>query len=475
VTEPSADTPFATAPVEAVVPPSVRRRLLQGTSWVLGGRVAAIVLGLVINAVLARLMDPAELGAYFTIFTLVLLGSIVARMGMDRVAVRFISSSLGTGRDARAGDAIRIALTVSVGGALVVGLALSLGVGAWLARDVYHSPAIEAVVPLAAAWLVLTTIRTVLVEVFRGFQRFDLAILFDSLLVDVLAASVFGSLLLLRVQPTLSWVVAFSAGFAAASLAVAVWPLLRRLRVLGRDGGISRDEIFHMAWPVMVTDLAVYLLSTGADLWVLAAFRPPSEVAIYGAATRLIVFMVMPFRILQGVNPPLIAELHAQGRRQELERALRAGAALAAAPSVLILILFVVAGSPILGRIYGPFYAQGALVLAILSVGRLVAVWTGSCGVALLMTGHHRPMMQLTIVSGLISVTGGIVAAANFGMVAVAITTASAAILQNLLQLLLARRLIGIWTHAYLSPLRVLRYLRGRETHADSETGWREE
>jgi O-antigen/teichoic acid export membrane protein len=475
VTEPSADTPFATTPVETVAPPSIQRRLLQGTSWFLGGRVAAIVFGLAINSILARLLTPAELGAYFTIFTLVLFGSIVARLGMDRVAVRFISSSLGTGQDARAGEAIRITLTISAGGALVVGLALSLGLGDWLARNVFQSPAIEAIVPLVSAWLIVTTIRTVMVEVFRGFQRFDLVVLFDALLVDVITASVFGSLLLLQVQPTLGWVVGSSAGFGAAVLAVAAWPLVRRLRVLGRDGGIPRGEVFHMAWPVMVTDLAVYLLSAGADLWVLAAFRPPSEVAIYGAVTRLLVLMVMPLRILQGVNPPLIAELFAQGRLRELERALRAGATLASAPSVLILFLFIVAGGPILGLIYGPFYTQGALVLAILSISRLVAVWTGSCGVALLMTGHHRSMMQLTVVCGVINVGGAIVAAANFGMVAVAIATASATILQNVVQLILARRLIGIWTHAYLSPFRVLRYLRGRETPADRETGWREE
>jgi O-antigen/teichoic acid export membrane protein len=48
-----------------------------------------------VNAMLARLLRPRDLGAYLTIYSRVVLGSIVGRLGMERAAVRFVSVALG--------------------------------------------------------------------------------------------------------------------------------------------------------------------------------------------------------------------------------------------------------------------------------------------------------------------------------------------------------------------------------------------
>jgi O-antigen/teichoic acid export membrane protein len=177
--------------------------------------------------------------------------------------------------------------------------------------------------------------------------------------------------------------------------------------------------------------------------------------------------LVMPFHILRGVAPPLIAELHAQGRRRHLERVVRAGTTLAAIPSLVVLFVFVVFGSWVMGTVYGPFYRQGAVLLAILGLGRLALVWTGSSGVALLMTGHHRVMMYLTVSTALATVSAGVVAAAQFGAIGIAITTAAGAILQNVIQLLVAKHYVGVWTHAYLGPRPLLSFFRDGSAGGD--------
>jgi hypothetical protein len=42
--------------------------------------------------------------------------------------------------------------------------------------------------------------------------------------------------------------------------------------------------------------------------------------------------------------------------------------------------------------------------------------------------------------------------------------TGAAQVLQNLVQLLLARRLVGVWTHIQFAPRPVLEFLSGRKT-----------
>jgi O-antigen/teichoic acid export membrane protein len=199
------------------------------------------------------------------------------------------------------------------------------------------------------------------------------------------------------------------------------------------------------------------------DLWILGAFRGQSEVAIYGAASRLVVFVATPFLIVQGVTPPIAAELHAQGRTRDMERAMRGAASIAGLPAFLVLVAFIAFGSFAMTIVYGPFYEQGATALVILSTGRLIAVWTGACSVVLMMTGHQRTVMTVTIIAGIASVALGIWAAPRFGYVGVATTTATVQIAQNLTQLFLAHRLVGVWTHIYISPRKLTEFITGRE------------
>ena len=89
---------------------SVRRRLLTGSAWVLAARIAGLGLGVVTNGLVARMLDPDGFGAYLLTATMVVIGSTVAKLGMDRAVVRFTASSLGVGEPRGARDAIRIAV-----------------------------------------------------------------------------------------------------------------------------------------------------------------------------------------------------------------------------------------------------------------------------------------------------------------------------------------------------------------------------
>lgn len=445
---------------------SIRRRLLRGSAWVLGGKVLTIFLGLVINMLLARLLDPEELGAYFTTFTMMMIGSTIAQLGLDRAVVRLVAAAIATSQPGRARHVVRRVFIAGAAGASLVALVLILGVGSWLARNVFHSALVEGLIPLTAGWIVVVALQSLCVETFRGLQGFAAATIFDALLVDFIMVTVFGALYVAGVNTNVHVIVALSVAITAVVAIFAGARLRARVRGLTGEGLLARWEAFGIAWPLLVTSISIYLLGTGVDLLVLGAFRTQVDVALYGAAARLTLMVAAPFMILQGVTPPIVAELHAQGKKQELERSARAVATLAGIPTFLILVVFLLFGKPILGVLYGDFYRQGASVLAVLSLARLVAVWTGSGGVALMMTGHQRAMMYLTVGTGILSMLGGIFAAAQFGSIGVAVATSSAQIVQNLLQLVLAKRLVGVWTHVYVSPRPFIQYFFGHERSA---------
>jgi O-antigen/teichoic acid export membrane protein len=440
---------------------SVRRRLLEGSAWVFGARATSLVMGVVIASFLGRLLTTEELGVYASSFTLALFGSAIAKLGLDRAVVRFAAGALGTGETGRARAAIRVAVGLGSLAAIALGIVMAIGPGQALARGLFDSPALAAAIPLAAGWLVATAIQSLTVESFRGLSAFNFATIFDALVVDSVSAAAFAAVWVAGIDVGAPGVIAISAGVTALVAGLGTTLLFRRTRALTGPGTVAPREMLHVGWPLMITNIAILLLGSGVDLLILGAFQPQSEVGLYAAASRLVVFVVTPFVVFSGVIPPIIAELHAQGKMRQLERALRAGATLAGIPSFAILLVFLLFGPWVLETVWSrPIYREAAPILVVLSLGRLVAVWAGSAGVTLMMTGHQRAMMTTTLACGVFSVGAGIAGAYVAGAIGVAIATSTAQVLQNTLQLAIVHRRLGVWTMIHLSPRELYRYLR---------------
>jgi O-antigen/teichoic acid export membrane protein len=182
---------------------------------------------------------------------------------------------------------------------------------------------------------------------------------------------------------------------------------------------------------------------------------------------------------------PSIAELHAHGRIRELKSMLRSAAGVASLPAIVALVAVVVAGGVILRVVFGPGYEAGYSVVVILGVGQLIFNWCGVCGTALIMTGHQNVALVATGATSAILVIAGPPLTARFGIQGLAFASALGLSVQNLTIWFLARRYLGIWTHANFSwgratwtRLRRRRDLAAEEvceSSADAPTPWPEE
>jgi O-antigen/teichoic acid export membrane protein len=437
---------------------AVRRRLVRGSATVFLAMTVGTIVTLILNAILARVLGHGQLGAYFLVFSMVMIGSTIGQMGLDRTVVRLVAAARATGDGGRARRTVVLVFLLGLAASSLVALVLVLGLGDFIAVHIYHSQAVAGVVGLAAAWVLVKSLLALTAETFRGFKRFWPATLYNGLAVDSLLVLAFGGCWVAGVRPTLGEAVGVSVAATGVALLAGLGMLRRSFSPLAGEGSVGTREVVSISWPLLVTSIASFGVGTGVDLWVVGHFRPASDVALYGAAYRLVFFVATGFIIVSQVVPPIIAELHTRGQKRELENALRSISTLAGIPAIVVLVVFLAAGPFVMELVYGPFFRQGATVLAILSCARLVAVCTGSSGATLMMTGHQRTMMALTFCTAIFSVTTEILLAPTYGITGVAAATAVAQTMQNLLQLVFARVRVGIWTHARFSlePLREL-------------------
>jgi O-antigen/teichoic acid export membrane protein len=189
---------------------------------------------------------------------------------------------------------------------------------------------------------------------------------------------------------------------------------------------------------------------TIVPLWVVSASASQDQAALFGTASRVAFTAVLPFGLVTAVVPPIIAELWARGERIRLENLLRTVAGVMLIPVSVVSVFLVLFGGRILSGAFGDFYADGAPVLAALVAGYWVNALSGSCGEVLMMTGHQRAMMLITLVSIVLLTVACLLVVDEYGVRGVAAATGVTFAVQNLLMVLAARRACGVWTHADL-------------------------
>jgi O-antigen/teichoic acid export membrane protein len=441
----------------------LRQRLLSGGAWALGGRILVAASGLMSSALLARLLTPQDLGTYFLAYSILSFGTALGQLGLTGTVVRLVAEDMGLNLFGRVRRVISVVFCVGTLGGLGVGFAYLL-FGDDLATIVFNSPALAAISGLVAGWIMVGTLQGLLGETFRGFHDVRLASILGGqttgggttgvATVGLLTASLF-LLWLVNGQATLSTVVLLGICSGAANTLVAGWLLNRRVTRLPPqtpDKDQKADpkkvlrEVLSISLPLLMVALITMLRTNGA-VWTLGAFLPQGEVALYGAADRLVTMVTMPLAIVTAVVPPLIAEMYSQGRREDLEHILRSTATISGIPALLASMGCIFFAGPIMGLVYGNYYREGAVVLALMSIGLFVSVCAGSSNVVLMFTGHQKAMMAITIAISAATLIAMLATVRPYGLVGVVVCRMAGHVLQNGIQLVVVKQKTGMWTH----------------------------
>jgi O-antigen/teichoic acid export membrane protein len=435
---------------------SLRRRLISGGGWALGSKIVTALMSLVTTALLSRLLTPQELGAYFLAYSIVFLGASLGTLGLNQAVVRLVAESIGLNQPLRARRTIDLVFSIGALGAIGTAL-LYILLGNVLVSQLFNAPILAALTGLVAGWIAVTVIQRLLAETFRGFHDIRLSAIFGDLTTGLLTGLFtiaglsfywFGSQ-----EKDLASVLLLSVGAGFSSALLGMWFLRGKVASLSQytSAGVEQEDVelrglMQVTWPLFVSNITFFII-TQVDLWLIGAFLEQEQVAIYGAAARLVLLVTIPLQIINAFLPPLIAEMYFRDETKLLERTIRVTATIAGIPAFLGFALFIVAGGPIIGYIYGDYYRQGVSILVILSCGQLVNVWSGACGLTLIMTGHQRVNMFVNLIFSSLMIVTGIIAVQIYGITGLAISMAFGRAIQNIVLLLLGKKYTGMWTH----------------------------
>jgi O-antigen/teichoic acid export membrane protein len=350
------------------------------------------------------------------------------------------------GDDHEARHEIVSAFALSGVAAAVCAAVIASPLGEKVLELTFPETAVAAVAGLVGVRAGLRVLENVVPEAIRAFRDYLLVAIFDGLLTNALLCGAFVITIVVAAKVSVNDALWLSVAVSIVALVPAFLTVAFKLRHT-RGAGLALRNPFE---PSMWASTIGRAILAQLDLLVVGAVATAAEVALYAAPFRLALLVGFPLIAVNQVVTPLIAGWFARGEIVRLEHTLRATAGLALIGAGIFGFVCVVAGGDLLALLFGESYRDAAAVLAILAVGQVIQTWAGSCGFALMMTGHPRPYAAILGVSTLITIALDLAFYDLWGLDGVAIATTAMLVVQNVVQVVYLKRVAGFTTTADL-------------------------
>jgi O-antigen/teichoic acid export membrane protein len=415
------------------------RALLRGSTIAFAARLASSAAALGCNVYVARLLGAELTGLYFLGFTLVTVGSVVGRLGLDNSVVRFGAAAAASGaRGALRGMYIASQTAAVLASAVVA--AILYAAAALISVQIFSKPGLEEALRIMAWAVIPTSFVMVSSNLFRALKRSVASVVAQSGLVPLL---MLGMLVAIGARMALgAAALAYTiASVAAAVVCVVLWwrytPGLRRV-----PPEFAPRELFRSSLPLYTASLMT-LGTTWFPLFALGAWSSASDVGIFGAATRTAMLQSFVLIAINTVAGPRFAELAGARDMAGLRAASKEATRLAlwsATPPAVVLI----AGAAPIMRIFGPEFVAGAGMLVVLVVGQYINVLTGPAGQLLVMTGHERQVRNVRLATLVMNVALSCALIPRYGGIGAAFVASATVALNNVAAAWLARRVLRV-------------------------------
>lgn len=426
-------TQLAKPPLSATSSDQVILTTAKGGVIAFAGNLFGYCIRFAFGIVIARLLGAELFGLYSLGMTIPEIAGTIALLGLGAGLARYIPIAITKNDESRLRGLIQVGIAIPGLAGLALALVIFLSANLISVR-LYDQPALTPVLRLASWAIPLFALINVLEAITQGFKRMEYKVYSVDITLPVLK-------LLLTVVLVVAGmgVMGATAGYVVP-LAVTVVMLfvfvnhLFPLRLTWQTANFNVRELFRFSLPVYLSQL-VNQFGGSIGTLVLGIFGTVSGVGIFTASLRVSSIGMLFYSSLMRIAAPMIADLHSQGKIDQLERMYQATTKWGMSfnlPVFLTTAIF----APLLLSIFGQEFVTGTTALTILAFAALFDASTGVCGTIVTMTGHSKISLANSLTSLVISVGLNLLLIPRWGIVGAAAATALCVILLNMLRLI---------------------------------------
>jgi O-antigen/teichoic acid export membrane protein len=401
--------------------------------------VAAAVLGFFLTVIIVRLLGATESGYYFLMISLVTIFATLIRHGFDRVVTKEVAASQANNRWIHINGLYQLAVPrIFIFSLLVIFILFSFS--DQLVNGIFSKPQLLSVWDVML-WAILPySLYMIHGFFFQGLRRMSVFMLSQNLGLSLVLLCLVGFFWLF--DQTFSAVsVGFlyvAASFIVLAVLVILWWVQPQVKIskalnFSEYSGATRIFLVVQSLNMIVAWSAPILLGVWATV---------DEVAIFSAAFRTAMLTSAVLMAINSIATPKFAALYDQKDMQGLHQV-----------AIWSTRLMMIMSAPVVGVLlflpewvmgfFGSEFLVGSSVLAILAVGQLVNVATGSVGSLLSMTGNEGSLLKSTMIAAVIMLVLCVCLIPAFGIIGAAWSHTISLSVQMLLNSWFAKRAFG--------------------------------
>ena len=419
------------------------KEVLHGASVALLLRVVGALLSFGLNVAIARVLGPEQAGIYFLALTIVVMASVLSRMGLDNAMLRMVAAGADQKNWGVVQTVYRHGMRAASIASVLILIALALAADL-LSVQVFDKPLLAT--PLRVMALAILPVSLVYLnsESLRGLKR----IRDSQLLLNVAIPGLTLPLLLIMGPVWQGFGAALAYTVATSVVALAGLMLWRKVcppiteAVGAKEEKETKRTLFGAA-PSLFGISLLSLIMTSAATLALGVWASSEDVAVFSIADRLAMLTGFTLLAVNAISAPKFAALHHRGDRDALNALARSSTQLMAVTATPVLLLLLLFPEWILG-FFGPSFTTGSTLLRVLMIGQLVSVLTGSVGYLLMMTGHEAGLRNLLFVSTGLCIVSLIIFVPLWGAMGAALSVTLTTTFRALVSVVVLERATGI-------------------------------
>lgn len=330
--------------------------------------------------------------------------------------------------------------TVILSSIIVMGTLLAvISLSIFYFREIVESRILQSKDPILLYGVVLLFLANTLViyagEIFKSYKRipqFNAIARWISPILQISAIFI-SSLLFPNTLKTVIY--SISSGlfltFFVSILILLIYTSCNPLRS-NLDKGVISEYLFY----VIVATMATLFSGVQSIVPNIMMIEIPAEQAgVFGIGLIIATLARIPLGSINQIFPQVAAELHENGKMQELSYMFKKTSKMAVFFSLPMSFFFMVFHNEI-AVFVSPDYAPYSVVIPIMVVGQLAAVMVGSVGLLILMTDNHRKIVPVEFILMITTVLITYYMTVEFGVMGLSIGYAVSYSLNNIIELL---------------------------------------
>lgn len=416
--------------------------------WSLMGKGSSTLGSFILAVLLARLVSKEDFGLYMLALSIVSVIAMAFHLGLPTASVKLISEAYSRASISSAKSHASGLTLLGVACAIIAAIATKVIVFP-AAANAFSKPELMSLAFLASLWVFGLIIQTTIGETYRGLHMLPHATVFGGTFFAVAIIAIISALGLSGALSRMPLHIAVAAtvsvlilnGIIAFSVAIKTYltkPIisLKDIRTIG-----------SLSLSFGIIQLAIFIFSQ-SDIWAIGYLFDANQLAAYVAAAKLAGLIAVPALVVNTAILQIIPEVNTRGDRDEMKTMMQGSAGLSAILALPVGVLFVFFGFYAMRLIYGEDYLDSVPILGILTFARFFSVWTGPCGLVLMLIGGQWEMVRISLVVGSIVVILIFVMAPVTGMIGVATIVAFGYVALNLWAMVSIKQRTGLWSFA---------------------------